>query len=250
MPYADNDGIRIHYEVEGEGSPLVLQHGFTDSLETWYELGYVDALKPGRQLILVDARGHGASDKPRHTSAYTNEARAMDVVSVLRAVAIPRADYMGYSMGGWIAYALAQYAPEWVHRLIIGGCGAEGRSRIGDSLLSALRAGGADGIPAHWGAPLSSALVARLRMNDVEALMAARVDALGFSDVLPTMTMPCLLYVGAADSEYALVQETIAEMTNATFFALPGLGHAEAYLRSDLVLPQVIDFLKSTEPDG
>jgi pimeloyl-ACP methyl ester carboxylesterase len=46
MPYAVNEGVRIHYQIEGEGEPLVLQHGFTDSLETWYELGYVEALKP------------------------------------------------------------------------------------------------------------------------------------------------------------------------------------------------------------
>ena len=35
MPYADNQGVRIHYEVEGEGPPLVIQHGFTDSIQTW-----------------------------------------------------------------------------------------------------------------------------------------------------------------------------------------------------------------------
>jgi pimeloyl-ACP methyl ester carboxylesterase len=44
MPYAVNDGVRIHYKVEGTGFPLVIQHGFTDSMETWYEIGYVDAL--------------------------------------------------------------------------------------------------------------------------------------------------------------------------------------------------------------
>lgn len=38
MPYSVNQGVRIHYQIEGEGQPLVLQHGFTDSLETWYDL--------------------------------------------------------------------------------------------------------------------------------------------------------------------------------------------------------------------
>jgi pimeloyl-ACP methyl ester carboxylesterase len=45
MPYAVNQGVRIHYRIEGDGQPLVLQHGFTDSLETWYETGYVEGLK-------------------------------------------------------------------------------------------------------------------------------------------------------------------------------------------------------------
>jgi len=43
-----------------------------------------------------------------------------------------------------------------------------------------------------------------------------------------------------------LVEETVAKMPNATFFMLPGLGHAEAFLRSDLVLPRVLEFLNST----
>jgi pimeloyl-ACP methyl ester carboxylesterase len=70
MPYATNHGVRIHYEVEGEGPALVLQHGGIDCVETWYELGYVDALKAAYQLILIDARGHGASEKPHEASAY------------------------------------------------------------------------------------------------------------------------------------------------------------------------------------
>ena len=52
MPHISNDGIAIHYRIEGSGSPLVLQHGFTDSSESWYELGYVDALKAKYRLIL------------------------------------------------------------------------------------------------------------------------------------------------------------------------------------------------------
>jgi pimeloyl-ACP methyl ester carboxylesterase len=54
MPYiAAPDGVRIHYEVEGDGPPLVLQHGFTDSLMVWYERGYVDALRHLYRLILI-----------------------------------------------------------------------------------------------------------------------------------------------------------------------------------------------------
>jgi hypothetical protein len=45
MPFTDNKGVHIHYRVEGSGPPLVLQHGYGNALESWYELGYVDALK-------------------------------------------------------------------------------------------------------------------------------------------------------------------------------------------------------------
>ena len=44
MPYVDNDGVRIHYEIEGRGEPLVIQHGFTSCIETVRLLGYSDSL--------------------------------------------------------------------------------------------------------------------------------------------------------------------------------------------------------------
>ena len=62
--YADNNGVRIYYEVEGEGPPLVLVPWATGSTEDWRMFGYVNALKDDYQLILVDMRGHGQSDKP------------------------------------------------------------------------------------------------------------------------------------------------------------------------------------------
>ena len=61
MSYANNGGVRIHFEVEGEGPALVLQHGFTESVQDWYEAGYVEALKSDYRLILIDARGRGAA---------------------------------------------------------------------------------------------------------------------------------------------------------------------------------------------
>ena len=79
MPYVDNRGVRIHYQVEGKGPPLVLQHGFTQSLEGWYRCGYVDALKPKYRVVLIDARGHGKSDKPHERAAYAWPIGSMDI---------------------------------------------------------------------------------------------------------------------------------------------------------------------------
>src|SRR3954454_19587924 len=83
MPYASNGDIRIHYQIEGSGQALVLQHGFTDSLTSWYDAGYVDPLKHDYMLILIDARGHGDSDKPHNTAAYAMELRVADIVCVM-----------------------------------------------------------------------------------------------------------------------------------------------------------------------
>ena len=101
MPYATNQGVRIYYHVEGDGPPLVLLHGMTsNSAHMWGETGYIDALKPDHRLILIDARGHGASDKPHDRSAYTWPIPVQDVVAVLDHLAIDQAHVMGYSSGG------------------------------------------------------------------------------------------------------------------------------------------------------
>jgi pimeloyl-ACP methyl ester carboxylesterase len=121
MPYADNGSVRIHYQVEGEGPALVLQHGFTESLADWYEAGYVQALRPDYRLILIDARGHVASDKPHDPEAYVLNRRVADVVAVLDALNIAKALFWGYSMGGWIGFGIAKYAKERAHALVIGG---------------------------------------------------------------------------------------------------------------------------------
>ena len=70
MPSANNQGIRIYYEVEGSGPALVLAHGLGGSHEDWLDMGWVEALGDRFQLIMVDARGHGRSDKLYDPEAY------------------------------------------------------------------------------------------------------------------------------------------------------------------------------------
>jgi len=67
MPFATNQGVRINYRVEGKGPALVLRHGMTWNMEGWARHGYVDALRPHYQLILLDA---GVTNRtiPRRTS--------------------------------------------------------------------------------------------------------------------------------------------------------------------------------------
>jgi hypothetical protein len=59
------------------------------------------------------------------------------------------------------------------------------------------------------------------------------------------MTMPCLMYAGSADPIYPVVEATVAEMPNVTFFTVSDLGHVEVMLQSELVLPKAMDFLRS-----
>ena len=128
MPYANNNGVRIRYEVEGEGPPLVLRHGTGLWLELFYDAGYVDGLKDEYRLILLDGRGCGASDKPHDPAAYELDAFVGDVCAVLDAEGIARAHFFGYSMGGWIGYGMARLAPGRVALIASDACTRPARS--------------------------------------------------------------------------------------------------------------------------
>lgn len=120
MPYAHGDGAHIHYEVEGNGPPLVLLCSFPMSVEDWYEVGYVEALK-GAYRLLVDPRGQGRSDAPHDPAAYSAERRVGDVLAVLDAEGVEQAHVWGWSMGARTAFHLAASAPGRVRSLILGG---------------------------------------------------------------------------------------------------------------------------------
>lgn len=246
MPYVDNRGVRIHYEVEGEGPPLVLQHGFAQSMEGWYLCGYVDALKSNYRLVLIDARGHGKSDKPHDRAAYTWPVGATDVLAVLDALDIHRSSFWGYSMGGGIGLSALTTAPERIAALVAGGATAEAEN-LGSRMQ---HVDGSDpeafvaAFESLMKAPLPPELRAELLASDTRALAAAMQDRPSFIGQLSKVTTPCLLYVGEQDFRFANAQATAQQIPNASFKVLPGLDHPGGFIRSDLVLPLVLGFLE------
>jgi len=247
MPRVDNKGISIHYRVEGDGPPLILQHGFSDSSEIWYEPGTVATLKPKYRLVLIDARGHGQSDKPHDPQSYTSEKFASDIVAVLDDLGIKTAAYWGYSRGGWIGFALARHALDRVACFVIGG--ASGRVAPAEPgkehpVVTALR-GGVDKYAKLYDEEVTPAHREILLANDAAALIACGPPRPieGFSDVVRTIAVPTLLYAGSADPVHDAVRQTASEIAGAQFVSLPGLGHVAANERSNLVLPHVEPFL-------
>ncbi|MBS9476115.1 alpha/beta fold hydrolase [Ancylobacter radicis] len=125
MPTFHHDGVDFAYLDEGQGEPILLIHGFASTKEiNWVGPGWVAALTgAGRRVIAFDNRGHGASGKVYESAAYDPAVMAGDALALLDHLAIPRADVMGYSMGGRIGACLALSAPERVRALILGGIG-------------------------------------------------------------------------------------------------------------------------------
>jgi pimeloyl-ACP methyl ester carboxylesterase len=251
VPYADNAGIRIHYEVEGTGQALVLQHGLTQCLEDWSECGYVAALRPRYQLILIDARGHGGSDKPHDEASYAMDRRVADVTTVLDAMSVEKAHFWGYSMGGYIGFGMARHARHRVNALVIGGQHPFARDQAGmRQWVREGMAGGGDALVAGFEkmvGPISDGYAARLRAADLEAYLAAAHDRVGMGDMLGAMAMPCCLYAGEADPLFAQAKSASERIPNARFFLVPGLSHLQAFVESSSVLPPVMQFLAATQ---
>jgi len=198
-------------------------------------------------LILVDARGHGGSDKPHDSSTYPLEKRVSDVVAVLDALAIDKAHFWGYSMGGWIAFGMAEFAPDRVDRVVIGGQHPYARDMEGFRQLA--RAGIEEGPNAFLsgfeqmaGTP-PPGYRGRLLEADYRAFLAMAQDRPSIESVLPKIAMPCCVYVGEADSLYEETKRASGLIRTAEFFSLPGLSHLQGFVRSDLVLPRVRTFL-------
>ena len=109
--------MTLDVQVEGEGRPVVLLHGFPDTKRLWSKQvpALVDA---GFQVIVPDQRGYGASDKPTEVEAYSIPFLAIDVTAILDHLGIERAHVVGHDWGSAIAWATASFAPERVDHLV------------------------------------------------------------------------------------------------------------------------------------
>lgn len=121
LPFFINKGVKIYYEIHGEGPDLLLIHGFASNLENnWKSTNWVNTLKNSNKLILLDNRGHGKSDKPIDPKLYGNN-MVEDVIGLLEHLSIKRANFFGYSMGARITLKTIIEHPEKIKCAIIGG---------------------------------------------------------------------------------------------------------------------------------
>ncbi len=114
--YAPVNGINMYYEVHGGGEPVVLLHGAFMTITSNWD-GWIGELSKTRKVIAVEMQGHGrTADIPRD---FTSENLADDVAALLNYLKIPRADLIGYSMGGEVAMQCAIRHPDKVRKAVI-----------------------------------------------------------------------------------------------------------------------------------
>jgi 3-oxoadipate enol-lactonase len=117
MPKVRANGIDISYRVLGQGTPLVMAHGFTGFTEDWLE--FVEPLASRHQLVLYDVRGHGQTSAPKDLTEYSLPIFAADQAALMKALDIPRAHVGGVSMGGMIASQFVVDYPEMVTSFLL-----------------------------------------------------------------------------------------------------------------------------------
>ncbi|MHA1985704.1 MAG: alpha/beta fold hydrolase [Promethearchaeota archaeon] len=113
--FAEINGIKICYEVGGEGEPVILVHGFGRKKENW--IAQFKPLSEHFKIIRFDNRGAGKSDRPK--GAYTMEIFADDIAGLMDYIEIDKAHIVGWSLGGKIVQNFALKYPERVDKMVL-----------------------------------------------------------------------------------------------------------------------------------
>ena len=265
MPFTNNNGVSIHYEVEDAppgAPPLVLMHGMGMSTKDWRNAGYVDALSPDFRLILIDSRGFGQSDKLTEPADYGRREKVSDITAVLDALGIDKAHYWGYSMGASIGWALGMLAPERFHSLVLGSypvipVDVSDFDRVRWEARAKIMRLGMDYYVAAMemdAGPLPDSERDRLLANDKDAYAAQQLANLDWGaphEDIVRMTLPAFVYAGTLDKRnHEPARRCAALAPNATFLSLPDHTHMQAFYACATMVPHVRDFLANVDAGG
>jgi pimeloyl-ACP methyl ester carboxylesterase len=251
--YAPVNGLKMYYEVHGSGDPVVLLHGaFMTITNNW--TGWIGELSKTRKVIAVELQGHGrTADIDRDISSAN---LADDVAALLDHLKVPRADVIGYSMGGGVAMQCAIRHPEKVRKVVSISSVFRHDGRVKEALdaLPQLTAEAFKGSPIETEYKKLSPTPNEFP-NLVKHLLAAEAkpDDLG-ADKLKAAKAPMFFIHGDADG---IRLDHIAEMfrlkggeimgdmrprSESRLAILPQTTHVTLMQRMDVIVPMVNDF--------
>ncbi|MEX2111887.1 MAG: alpha/beta hydrolase [Pirellulales bacterium] len=224
--FTASDGVKIHYLETGQGSPVVLVHGYTGTAHgNWFLNGVAEALAKNHRVIAIDCRGHGQSDKPHDPAKYGAQ-MPKDVLEMMDHLKIDKAHVHGYSMGGFIVTQLLASAPE---RFITASYGGSGVPEVDEKHKAEVPADnpGPDPQESEARSTLSAA------PNDREALAAIRQGwaSIGRGDLdLTSIKIPVLAINGEFDGPNAKTHRMQRELAAFKAVVLPGKSHLTAIM--------------------
>lgn len=172
MPYFRNDDLALHYVEMGSGAPLILLHGFGMSARScWIDTGVAERLaSAGHHLFVMDARGHGESDKPTDPAAYDADRMMGDVLALMDYAGLEIAGFVGHSMGGrTVLNILAEHARRGQSSVVV----SNGSNVFQSPQTGAMADAFATGETANLPGPLVEFVTMLLDMGNDRAALAA-----------------------------------------------------------------------------
>jgi pimeloyl-ACP methyl ester carboxylesterase len=255
----DRGGLKLYYEVHGNGPALLLTHGYSSTSAMWK--GQIAALSKHHTLILWDMRGHGRSDYPDDPAAYSEERTVADIAALLDELGAPSAIVGGLSLGGYMSLAFCRAHPERVRALLIIDTGpgfkkddardawnrraydtGDRFEREGLSVLKSLSRERSDS--SHRDASgLAHAARGMLTQRDARVI-----------ESLPGIKVASLVVVGADDTAFLAASDYMAaKIPGAKKAVIAAAGHAvnidqpQAFI--DVVLPFLADLPRGATPE-
>jgi 2-succinyl-6-hydroxy-2,4-cyclohexadiene-1-carboxylate synthase len=223
--------VRLNYEVIGEGTPVTMLHGFTQSGRSWHEV--ISLMPAGWKWVVPDLRGHGET-RVRPGAPSTMDACTADLETLWEHLGIERTHLVGYSMGGRLALHIAAARPERILSLLTIGAHAgldeearEGRRRGDEALAQRIEKDGLEAFVNYWsGLPMFEGLERRgpsfvaqmraARMDNHVAGLAESLRGMGAGAMRPVwqnlarVTCPCTFVAGQLDHGYAASARRLA----------------------------------------
>jgi pimeloyl-ACP methyl ester carboxylesterase len=229
VPSFLSDGIKIAYEVYGDGPPILLIHGFASSGRVnWVTTGWVDTLnKAGYQAITIDNRGHGKSQKLYDENLYYAHDMAEDAARLLDHLELGKVAVMGYSMGARIAAFLALNHKDRVAAAVLGGMGINLVNGLNDSdeIIAGLRAASLSDVTHPTGRQFR--IFAEHSKADRLALAACMVSSREpmAESYVRAISVPTLIAIGGEDEMAGAPEALAGLMQDAEAFTIPKRNH-------------------------
>jgi pimeloyl-ACP methyl ester carboxylesterase len=258
VPFVERVEVRVHYEVGGEGPPVVLLPGAGCDGSFWREAGYLDELAGEYRCVALDPRGFGRSSRPSDPEALRPEEQAADVLAVAEALELDRFALWGQSAGCIVAFTLGAAYPSRVTAIVAsGGCPqfderewSEGCDGLRE-LAAAFRAAGTwkeliEGIAAREGVALPAGVAATNSDVEIGARLVERLLGERHHPEWLRLEPPCLFLLGELETDPGWPEKVKSALPQAQLVVLPGLGHLGGILAKELTMMYVRPFLART----
>ncbi|MEE8422251.1 MAG: alpha/beta fold hydrolase [Dehalococcoidia bacterium] len=231
MPHIDRDGVSVYYAAHGQGSPVLLSHGYGATSAMWE--GQLGPLGGAHRIVTWDMRGHGETDSPDDQDAYTEDTAVEDMAAVLDAEGIDQAVVGGLSLGGYMSLGFYLKYPERVSALMLFDTGpgynnpnareewnktaVERAETFEQQGLDALGRGAEVQVSHHRSADgLAKAARGMLAQFDARVIQS-----------LDSIAVPTLVLVGAKDRAFLAATDYMeAKIPNAQKVVIDDAGHA------------------------